>query len=283
MTLINEVSRNLNRFGLSEFVRKAWGGKTRFVLVMHGVASQKYTEVKLDKQPDLTRSDLISILEWIRLRYKFLSPEEFLYTDFPGILITFDDGFANNFTQVIPVLERFNAPAIFFVTLQHVLEPDNWLPATRKLTQNSTIDLAGIPTFIKHDLFDGMSCSQLVECTDHPLITIGSHTLTHPFLSDCTEVELENEIVRSKFILEQITGKSVKLFAYPTGDYDSRSFDYLQSAGYVAAFAADSKKLGYPHFEIPRIGIYASDEGYLSMKFSGFHRLPLKSKAIIQK
>jgi hypothetical protein len=68
----------------------------------------------------------------------------------------------------------------------------------------------------------------------------------------------------------------VDLFAYPTGDYDSRVIAAVKRAGYRAAFACDSKRLGDPIYEIPRIGIYSADRDYLAVKFSGLHRRGLK-------
>ena len=71
-------------------------------------------------------------LHGLQSDFALLSPEEFLSRDQPGILLTFDDGFANNFTNALPFLEELSAPAVFFVTTQHVSDPRDWLPASRR-------------------------------------------------------------------------------------------------------------------------------------------------------
>jgi len=48
-----------------------------------------------------------------------------------------------------------------------------------------------------------------------------------------------------------------------------------REVGYRAAFAVESRKLGAPLFEIPRIGLYSSDHAYLDSKLSGLHRRPV--------
>ena len=51
----------------------------------------------------------------------------------------------------------------------------------------------------------------------------------------------------------------------------------VRSAGYRAAFAVDALNVTSPLFEIPRVGIYASDAPYLTLKLSGLHRRPLRA------
>jgi peptidoglycan/xylan/chitin deacetylase (PgdA/CDA1 family) len=205
------------------------------------------------------------------------SAAEFLNTDKPGVLLTFDDGLANNHVNALPVLQEFNAPAIFFVSTQHVTDPQNWLPATRLLARKGWGMEEAVPEEIARDFYNGMSQEQLAECATHPLITIGSHTISHPFLTRCELQELEEELVGSKQVLEKITGRKIDFLAYPTGDYDARVAQAARSAGYRAAFAVDALNVASPLFEIPRVGIYASDASYLSLKLSGLHRRPLRS------
>lgn len=282
MSLRNGISLILWRMGISEFIRRARGQNSRFVLMFHGIASRPHPNILKSVQPSLSQADLNAVLSWLRSRYPFLTPNEFLDTDKPGVLLTFDDGLANNHVNALPVLQEFNAPAIFFVSTQHMIDPQNWLPATRQLARKGWGKEEYVPEEIAQDFYTGMSAGQLAECADHPLITIGSHTISHPFLTRCEPHELERELVGSKQVLEKITVRKIDLFAYPTGDYDAKVAEAVRDAGYRAAFAVDALNIAPPLLEIPRVGIYTSDAPYLSWKLSGLHRHPLRAGRYLQ-
>jgi peptidoglycan/xylan/chitin deacetylase (PgdA/CDA1 family) len=57
---------------------------------------------------------------------------------------------------------------------------------------------------------------------DPRIVTIGSHTLTHPILPNLGLPEIENEVGGSRRMLEERLGRAVELFAYPNGDLDER-------------------------------------------------------------
>lgn len=270
------IARLLYYSGLPSYANRFWAGRRRFVLMFHGVSARKHASIPLGVQPYLSSAELDSILGWIKKYFVFLSPREFFETRKPGILLTFDDGFSNNETNVLPILETYHAPAVFFITTQHVLEPRNWLPATRIAIRTYWRAESEVPEDLALDFFDGMNPGQLKRCADHPLITIGSHTLSHPFLTgQPVSPNWRAELTESKRLLESFTGQSVDYFAYPTGDYNQVVIDAIREAGYRAAFAVETKRLGDPQYEIPRIGLFDSDPIYLALKLSGFHRRPL--------
>ena len=264
------------RSGISGRLAEASARKGRFVLVMHGIAPERDAQLPASVQPHLTAADLHAILIWLSARYTLLTPAEFLESAKPGVLLTFDDGFANNAEVLLPILEEFDAPAVFFISLQHVWEPKNWLPASREIARSYWQTEQNVPPEKAHAYFDGMSMSQLKLCAAHPLITIGSHTVSHPFLSRIDPKIAEYEVANSKEALEKLTEKPVELFAYPTGDYDRSVVEIAEWAGYRAAFAVDSRHLYAFRYEIPRIGIYQSDPAYLNLKLSGLYRRPLE-------
>ncbi len=266
----------MSQLGISTFARKVLVGDGRFVLMFHGVSKVRRPEIPADLQPYLEIEDLRRVLAWIRKRFVFLTPEDFLGTKKPGVLLTFDDGMANNYTNALPVLAEFEAPAIFFVSTRHVQGPRDWLPHIVDMAGRNWTDDEAVPEEIAVDLYDGMSQEQLSACARNPLLTIGSHAISHPFLTRCGAGQLLFELEESKRFLEEATGRPVALFAYPTGDYDQRVAEAVRAAGYIAAFAVDSCKVGLPAFEIPRIGIYSADPAYLSLKLSGLHRRPIK-------
>lgn len=250
----------------------------RFALMFHGVSKHKHPSIPADAQPYLTIEDLRFILGWIKNHFLFLFPGEFLNSNKGGVLLTFDDGLANNCTNVLPVLEEFKAPAIFFISTQHVANPKNWLPATRLAARRGWIREEDVPDDIAADFYDGMSREQLLSCSQNPLITIGSHAVSHPFLTRCNKAQLEFELTESKRFLEDLIGQKVNLFAYPTGDYNRKVTEAVRDFGYRAAFSTDPYNAGLPTFEIPRVGIYYSAPSYLSLKLSGLHRKPIKKK-----
>jgi len=64
---------------------------------------------------------------------------------------------------------------------------------------------------------------------------IGSHSLTHPLLTDLDAAQLEREVVQSRSQLAQAAGCEVASFCYPNGSYDARALDAVRAAGYACA------------------------------------------------
>ena len=103
----------------------------RFAIELHGVAEREFVELPEELRPSMTADSLRALLAWLDRRFRFLSPEEFLESNRPGVMMTFDDGFANHVEVALPILEEFSAPAVFFVPSRHVDHPDDWLPSER--------------------------------------------------------------------------------------------------------------------------------------------------------
>lgn len=259
--------------GLSELARRWLVRRGRFVLEFHGVAKRRVEELPMQVQPSFDVEGLRAVFAWLRGRFRALTPEELLRGGEPGVLLTFDDGFANNAANVVPLLEEEELPAVFFVATQHVLDPSDWLPATRRAVDECGVNVGAE---LRRDLFDGMSADELRRVARCPLVTIGSHTVSHPMLTRCDDASLAFELDESKRLLEELTERPVELFAYPAGDYDRRVAAAVRDAGYRAAFVEDSRRLGLGCWEIPRIGLYSAAPAYLAAKLSGLHRRPLR-------
>jgi len=265
--------------GLSSIARRVSRRQGSFVLELHGISSRHYPGIRDEVQPRLCAADLDRVLSWLASRFRFLTPGELLEGCRGGVLLTFDDGFANHERVVLPLLEKHFAPAVFFVTLQHVWDPRRWLPATCESVALEWGEPDRVPEGVAADLFDGMSVQQLRRCAESPLVTIGSHTLTHPFLTRCSDETLEYELVASREQLASLTGMKIDLLAYPTGDYDRRVAEAALRAGYQAAFAEKQCGVGLPLFEIPRVGVSQADSVYLAAKLSGLHTRPVRLRA----
>jgi peptidoglycan/xylan/chitin deacetylase (PgdA/CDA1 family) len=64
---------------------------------------------------------------------------------------------------------------------------------------------------------------------------IGSHSLTHPLLTELDAAQLEREVARSRSQLAEATGCEVASFCYPNGSYDARALEAVRAAGYTCA------------------------------------------------
>jgi peptidoglycan/xylan/chitin deacetylase (PgdA/CDA1 family) len=125
-----------------------------------------------------------------------------------SIVITFDDGWIDNYTFAFPILRKLRIPATFFVVTRYFREnpPDQ----TR------------------------MNLEQLRELSAHGM-TIGSHTRTHPDLTTISPSAAMEEIAGSKAELQEALGLPVDFLAYPGGGFNSRVADLAREAGYRAA------------------------------------------------
>lgn len=276
MTPRQLATRGLWITGLADLARRALTRSKSFVVTFHGIAARRDGDLPAAVQPAFDAAELRAAIDWIGRRFDYLTPSELLQGERCGVLLTFDDGFANNYTNALPVLEAFEAPAVFFVTTQHVEDPKNWLPATRATARRHWPEEAAVPDPLARDFYDGLSREQLAACARSPLVTLGAHSVSHPFLSACDPETIRHELAASKLFLEEVGGQPVDLFAYPTGDYDRAVAEAVRACGYRAAFAVDPRRVGLPAYEIPRVGLYAADAAYLSLKLSGLHRRPIR-------
>ena len=122
------------------------------------------------------------------------------------IVLTFDDGYADNFENALPVLKKFNFIGTFFVITQFT---DEKRPGYMTWDQLKELAIEGNE--------------------------IGSHSMNHVELNSRSRAYLEFEIGESKAMIEARIGTPVKSFCYPSGKYDARTIAVLRSDGYLAA------------------------------------------------
>lgn len=97
---------------------------------------------------------------------------------------------------------------------------------------------------------------ELRELNNHPLITIGAHTHTHPNLRKCSETEVFEEMKICKKLLEEKLDSPVNHFAFPFGNKkhaDEREFLTAKKIGYLSAVTSRSMILMRKSmFDLPR-------------------------------
>ena len=95
----------------------------------------------------------------------------------------------------------------------------------------------GTPDFVataqEREHFDPITWEQVSQL-DPALITIGSHTLSHPILPTIDDAALQHEVDESRRVLEERLGRPVDLFCYPNGSHDDRVYAHV-SRSYRAA------------------------------------------------
>ncbi len=170
-----------------------------------------------------------------------------------SVVLTFDDGYEDNFTNAFPLLQKYGFKATIYIVLNRF--ENNW--ATDK-------DLDKASSELNREKM--LSNEQIKTMLDSGLIEIGSHTLDHVNLPKLNKKEKERQLIESKKQIEEIFDIKCDSFAYPFGFYDKDSVEIVQNAGYTNATTTVNgvfDKNKYSNFEIPRImvsgrqGLYA--------------------------
>jgi len=103
------------------------------------------------------------------------------------IIITFDDGYEDNYITAYPILQKYNMKASIFVV-------------------TNDIDTSGM-----------LTTGQIKELSDSGIVRIYPHTASHTDLTTLSSDEIENEFKESKEKIYEITGKDVNVISYPEG------------------------------------------------------------------
>lgn len=81
-----------------------------------------------------------------------------------------------------------------------------------------------------------MTKTQLKSLSESPLVTIGSHSVTHQLMTNLNAEEAEYEFLKSKLYLEEVIQKPIHYFAYPFGEYNTSLVELAFKAGYTNQF-----------------------------------------------
>lgn len=131
------------------------------------------------------------------------------------IVITFDDGYADNLLTALPIMERYGMKATVFIIAGSVDQPEY-------LTWEQAAELQRRGT------------------------EIGSHTVNHVALNQVGQSEQQKELANSKAMLEEKLNSTISFLAYPFGQFDTSLFELLKDSGYRGA-CTGLAGLNYPH------------------------------------
>ncbi|MDD4274564.1 MAG: polysaccharide deacetylase family protein [Desulfobacter postgatei] len=156
------------------------------------------------------------------------------------IILTFDDGFANNFEGAYLPLKERNMCATWFIVSGCVGSYSTWL----KEVNNEKM----------------LTIEQLLEMNANGM-EIGSHTVSHRDLTILNEKETHNELTSSKTYLEKIINTPVVSFAYPYGRFGDLAANCAKKAGYSFACSVRPGLFNKNEdpFRIPRVTIFSHD------------------------
>lgn len=123
------------------------------------------------------------------------------------VVLTFDDGYEDFYTNAYPILKKYQMRATVFVIV-------DWIG--RK---------------------DYLNADQIKQMHAEGLVDIESHTLNHVDLPAISLENAQEEIFTSKTKLEALLNKKVVVFCYPYGAYNAAIAQMVAQAGYVMAFS----------------------------------------------
>lgn len=184
------------------------------VMIYHSVRPHITGESALQDQydvtPDLLEQELVYIKDHGYTTITFADVVASFDAGAPlpekPVILSFDDGWKNQYTYAFPLLQKYGMQGTFFIFTNPIDKKPHWMT----WGEIGEMDKAGME--------------------------IVGHSRTHPILTKiATDAELDKEIAGGKAILEQHLGHPVTIFAYPFGALNSRVEAAVTRAGYLLA------------------------------------------------
>lgn len=147
------------------------------------------------------------------------------------IVITFDDGYRDSYTDAYPILKTHGLQGVNFVVTGFV----------------------GTPNYLTWEMISEMKSGGV--------FTFGAHTVHHLALTYSSDKNVLEEMKESKKTLEEHLGYPINWFAYPYGNVDVRVAGLVPEAGFVGAFGTQLGSYQSTHYRytLPRIRIGGTD------------------------
>ena len=142
-----------------------------------------------------------------------------------AVMITFDDGFGDNYKVAWPILQKYGFVATFFI----------------------------VTDYVKPYSIDWEQLQDLVASGN----SIGSHTVHHYNMASLNTYQQEKELRESKKALEEGLGISIRTFCYPYGGYNKSTTSLVQQTGYSLCFTTNEGRVFYnsDHLKLKRVHV----------------------------
>ena len=188
-------------------------GKSVPVLMYHSISYQKDNPVRLPIEKFEEQLKYLKDNGYYTITLTDLYNYFMTNTPIPekSVVLTFDDGYEDNYTTMLPALRKYNFKATIFVITGVIDKSANYLTS-----------------------------KQLVEMEKYG-VDIESHTVSHENLKDIPKDKQLETLKKSKKDLEKILNKQVNYFAYPFGGYSKTSIEAVREAGYKMAITTDGR------------------------------------------
>ncbi len=157
-----------------------------------------------------------------------------------AVAVTFDDGYCDLLTVVLPLITKYQIPITVFVASDLSAKTDRQGRAR-------------------------LSAEELKFLSTSPLVSIESHAKTHTKFTELSAADAAREAAESADELERMVGKRPEFFAYPFGARNMETDRIVEDAGYSAAFGITDGLVSpsSPRFALPRVQVDATTTPFL--------------------
>ena len=144
-----------------------------------------------------------------------------------SVVLTFDDGYSDNFHKALPLLEKYDFKATLYLVVDR--HDRDW--SSQKKAHHDSGELGREPKLTDSEVETMLSSGR---------IELASHTLTHPNFKRLDEEQKRHELATSKQQLEERFGVEVRSFAYPFGIFDTGDARLVEESGYDSAVTTEA-------------------------------------------